>query len=289
MSSIEVRSVTKYFGNVVALKDVSASFAPGEVTCILGDNGAGKSTLIKILAGVHVPDEGEYLVNGEPVSFQSPRDALDHGIATVYQDLAMIPLMSVWRNFFLGNEPVRGKGLGRRLDVGTAKRTVREEMGKMGIDIRDPEQPVGTMSGGERQSLAIARAVYYGAKVLILDEPTAALGVKQAGIVLRHIVMAKKRGLTVLLISHNPNHAYPVGDHFLVLRRGGLEGDFRKEELPLERLMTLMAGGEDLRQLSDELERVAQATGEEELARAAQDIDREMQELSEMGKGQSED
>lgn len=289
MSSIEVRSVTKYFGNVVALKDVSASFAPGEVTCILGDNGAGKSTLIKILAGVHLPDEGEYLVNGEPVSFQSPRDALDHGIATVYQDLAMIPLMSVWRNFFLGNEPVRGKGLGRRLDVGTAKRTVREEMGKMGIDIRDPEQPVGTMSGGERQSLAIARAVYYGAKVLILDEPTAALGVKQAGIVLRHIVMAKKRGLTVLLISHNPNHAYPVGDHFLVLRRGGLEGDFRKEELPLERLMTLMAGGEDLRQLSDELERVAQATGEEELARAAQDIDREMQELSEMGKGQSED
>lgn len=289
MSSIEVRSVTKYFGNVVALKDVSASFAPGEVTCILGDNGAGKSTLIKILAGVHVPDEGEYLVNGEPVSFQSPRDALDHGIATVYQDLAMIPLMSVWRNFFLGNEPVRGKGLGRRLDVGTAKRTVREEMGKMGIDIRDPEQPVGTMSGGERQSLAIARAVYYGAKVLILDEPTAALGVKQAGIVLRHIVMAKKRGLTVLLISHNPNHAYPVGDHFIVLRRGGLEGDFRKEELPLERLMTLMAGGEDLRQLSDELERVAQATGEEELARAAQDIDREMQELSEMGKGQSED
>lgn len=289
MSSIEVRSVSKYFGNVVALKDVSATFTPGEVTCILGDNGAGKSTLIKILAGVHVPDEGDYLVDGEPVLFENPRDALARGIATVYQDLAMIPLMSVWRNFFLGNEPVRGRGLARRLDVETAKRTVREEMGKMGIDIRDPDQPVGTMSGGERQSLAIARAVYYGAKVLILDEPTAALGVKQAGIVLRHIVMAKKRGLTVLLISHNPNHAYPVGDHFIVLRRGRLEGDFRKEELPLERLMTLMAGGEDLKQLSEELERVAKATGEEELARTAHDIDQEMQELSELGQRRSDD
>lgn len=288
-SLIEVRSLSKYFGNVVALKEVSATFQPGEVTCILGDNGAGKSTLIKVLAGVHLPDEGTYEVDGTPVRFQSPRDALAHGIATVYQDLAMIPLMSVWRNFFLGNEPVRGRGLTSRIDVQKAKRTVRDELGKMGIDIRDPDQPVGTMSGGERQSLAIARAVYYGATVLILDEPTAALGVKQAGIVLRHIVMAKRRGLTVLLISHNPNHAYPVGDHFIVLRRGRLDGDFRKEELPLERLMTMMAGGEDLKELSEELERAAEETGEDELARTAQDIDREIQELSDLGQGTSSD
>lgn len=126
MSMIEVQSVSKYFGNVVAIKDITATFLPGEVTCILGDNGAGKSTLIKILAGVHTPDEGKYLVDGEAAEFQSPRDALGRGIATVYQDLAMIPLMSVWRNFFLGNEPVRGRGLTRRIDVDGAKHTARD-------------------------------------------------------------------------------------------------------------------------------------------------------------------
>nr|BFE79011.1 hypothetical protein GCM10020093_016120 [Planobispora longispora] len=166
---------------MIALRDVSTRVDAGEVTCVLGDNGAGKSTLIKILAGVHPPDSGEYLVDGAPARFTSPRDALDRGIATVYQDLAMIPLMSVWRNFFLGSEPSRGRGPFRRFDVARAKRTVREELRSMGIDIRDVDQPVGTLSGGERQSVAIARAVYFGARVLILDEPTSALGVKQAG------------------------------------------------------------------------------------------------------------
>ncbi len=153
----------------------------GEVTCLFGDNGAGKSTLIKTLAGVHKPSEGEYRFEGEPVEFDSPRDALAKGIATVYQDLAMIPLMSIWRNFFLGSEPTKGFWPFRRFNVDFAKGVTREEMSKMGIDIRDADQPVGTLSGGERQSVAIARAVYFGAKVLILDEPTAALGVKQAG------------------------------------------------------------------------------------------------------------
>jgi simple sugar transport system ATP-binding protein len=250
---LEVRNLIKMFGSVIALSDVSARVYPGEVTCLLGDNGAGKSTLIKILSGVYQPTQGNYFFEGQKVTFNSPREALNRGIATVYQDLSLIPLMPIWRNFFLGSEPQRGWGPLRRYDIDFAKHTVREEMAKMGIDIRDPDQPVGTMSGGERQSIAISRAVYFGAKVLILDEPTAALGVKQAGIVLHYIVRAKRRGLGVIFITHNPNHAYPVGDHFVVLRRGRILADYRREELRQEELMNLMAGGEDLERLQQEL------------------------------------
>jgi len=254
---LEVQHISKFFGHVIALQDVSCFVRAGEVTCLLGDNGAGKSTLIKTLSGVHRPDEGEYRFEGSPVVMHSPRDALALGIATVYQDLAMIPLMSIWRNFFLGSEPTRGFVPLRWFDVSRAKRVTRVELGKMGIDIRDPDQPVGTLSGGERQSVAIARAIHFGAKVLILDEPTAALGVKQAGIVLRYIVQAKHRGVGVILITHNPYHAYPVGDHFVILRRGQVYGDFRKEDLPLPQLVQMMAGGADLDVLTHELESAA--------------------------------
>ncbi len=250
---LEVRAITKMFGSVIALSNVSARVYPGEVTCLLGDNGAGKSTLIKILSGVYQPTEGEYLFEGKRVSFASPREALSHGIATVYQDLSLLPLMPIWRNFFLGSEPVKGWGLFRRYDADFAKRSVRDELHKMGIDVRDPDQEVGTMSGGERQSIAIARAVYFGAKVLILDEPTAALGVKQAGIVLHYIVKAKRQGLGVIFITHNPNHAYPVGDHFVILRRGRVLADYRKDEVTQQELINLMAGGEDLVKLQEEL------------------------------------
>ena len=250
---LEVRNVTKMFGSIIALSEVSARVYPGEVTCLLGDNGAGKSTLIKVLCGVHQPTDGEYYFEGEPMTLNSPREALNMGIATVYQDLSLIPLMPVWRNFFLGSEPEKRLGPFKWYDIEFAKRTVREELGKMGIDIRDPEQPVGTMSGGERQSIAISRAVYFGAKVLILDEPTAALGVKQAGIVLHYIVKAKRQGLGVIFITHNPNHAYPVGDHFLILRRGRILGDYRKDEVTQQELINLMAGGEDLAKLQQEL------------------------------------
>ncbi len=274
---LEVQNISKFFGSVIALKDVSMFVRPGEVTCLLGDNGAGKSTLIKVLSGVHKPDEGVYRYQGEEVNFSSPRDALDLGIATVYQDLAMIPLMSIWRNFFLGSEPTVGWGPFRRFDIEFAKRTTREELGKMGIDIRDPDQPVGTLSGGERQSVAIARAVYFGAKVLILDEPTAALGVKQAGVVLRYIVQAKQRGIGVIFITHNPHHAYPVGDHFVILRRGQIYGDFTKDEIPLEQLVQMMAGGADLEVLSHELEKAAQGggPGSDELEKVAEGFDAE--------------
>jgi simple sugar transport system ATP-binding protein len=254
---LEVNDVSKYFGSVIALNDVSMFARAGEVTCLLGDNGAGKSTLIKTLSGVYKPDKGEYRFEGEPMDFSSPRDALERGIATVYQDLAMIPLLSIWRNFFLGSEPTRGWGPAHRFDVGFARDTTRTELAKMGIDIRDADQPVGTLSGGERQSVAIARAVYFGAKVLILDEPTAALGVKQAGVVLRYIVQAKQRGIAVIFISHNPHHAYPVGDRFVILRRGQVYGDFPKDQLALEGLVQMMAGGEELENLAHELEHAA--------------------------------
>jgi len=251
---LEVEDVCKYFGSVVALKDITAHVNAGEVTCILGDNGAGKSTLIKILSGVHPHDEGEVRVEGAGIRFSSPRDARTAGIATVYQDLAMVPLMSIWRNFFLGAEPTRGWGPLRRFDVAHAKKVVREQMLEMGIDIRDPDQPVGTLSGGERQSVAIARAIHFGARVLILDEPTSALGVKQAGIVLRYILQAKERGVGVIFITHNPHHAFPVGDHFILLNRGRVIGDYRKGEVTRDELVRQMAGGAELDELTYELE-----------------------------------
>jgi len=252
---LEVRNVSKYFGNVNALKDVSVQVGAHEVTCVLGDNGAGKSTFIKILSGVHRHDEGELLVEGEATHFSSPREAKERGIATVFQDLATVPLLSVWRNFFLGSEPTKGGGPLRRIDVKFAKDTMRDEMKKMGIDVRDPDQPVGTLSGGERQAVSIARAVYFGAKVLILDEPTSALGVKQSGVVLRYIAQARDRGLGVIFITHNPHHAFPVGDRFVILNRGRVLGAWRKGEITRDELIKNMSGGAELDALEHELRR----------------------------------
>ncbi|HEY5664653.1 MAG TPA: ATP-binding cassette domain-containing protein [Ilumatobacter sp.] len=251
---LELENVSKYYGNIIALKGVSTSVNAGEVTCVLGDNGAGKSTLIKILAGAHQQSEGDIRLNGQEMRFDSPRDALANGIATVYQDLAMVPLMSVWRNFFLGSEPTRSIGPLKWIDKPTAKRISKEELAKMGIDIRDTEQPVGTLSGGERQSVAIARANYFGAKVLILDEPTSALGVKQSGVVLKRIVDARNAGLAVIFITHNPRHAFPVGNRFLILNRGHSMGSFAKGEISVDDLTQLMAGGAELQALEHELE-----------------------------------
>jgi simple sugar transport system ATP-binding protein len=249
-SLLELVGIGKHFGNVTALQGVSTHVEAGAVTCVLGDNGAGKSTFIKILSGLHKPSEGEYLIDGVPVEFDSPREARDRGIATVYQDLAMAPLMSVWRNFFLGAEPMRA---GMLMKSAFMRKTAKEEMAKMGIDVRDIDQPVGTLSGGERQSVAIARAVYFGARVLILDEPTSALGVRQSGVVLKYVRAAADRGLGVIFITHNPHHAYPVGDRFLVLNRGRSLGDFAKSEITRDELTKLMAGGAELEALEHEI------------------------------------
>jgi simple sugar transport system ATP-binding protein len=260
----------KNYGNIIALEGISLEVSGSEVTCVLGDNGAGKSTLIKIIAGLHQHSSGTYEVEGTPVQFNSPREALDHGIATVYQDLAVVPLMPVWRNFFLGNELRKGP----RMDIAAMRRTTKQELLDMGIDLRDVDQPIGTLSGGERQCVAISRAVHFGAKVLILDEPTAALGVKQSGVVLRYIIAARERGLGVIFITHNPHHAYPVGDRFLLLKRGRSLGYYRKDEITRDELTALMAGGAELEQLSHELER-----GGGVAAEAAKLLEQEVSEL----------
>jgi len=255
---IELKGVSKSFGTVVALQDVNFTVQAGEVHCLLGDNGAGKSTLIKILAGVHRPSRGEYLIDGVPVAFASPRHALDRGIGTVYQDLAMIPLLSITRNFFLGREPKKGWGPLARFDVAQADDAVVKELAEIGIDVRDPSQAVGTLSGGERQCLAIARAVYFGARVLILDEPTSALGVHQAAIVLKYVAQARNRGLGVIFISHNIHHAYTVADRFTLLNRGRSKGTFRRSEITRDEVLHVMAGGEDLQRLELEISQLGE-------------------------------
>lgn len=275
---LEIRNISKFYGNILALRNITTSVNAGEVTCVLGDNGAGKSTFIKILAGAHQQSEGQLLVEGEEVSFGSPRDALDRGIATVYQDLAVVPLMSVWRNFFLGSEPLKRVGPIRWIDRTAAKTIAKEEMAKMGIDIRDVEQTVGTLSGGERQSVAIARAAYFGAKVLILDEPTSALGVKQSGVVLKYIIEARRRGLGVIFITHNPNHAFPVGDRFLILNRGRSLGDFHKNEVSREEVIKLMAGGAELDELTRELELASRSDAD--LAQVAEEFKEEIEAMT---------
>ena len=250
---VELKDVGKSYGNVEALAGVDLVVRQGEVTCVLGDNGAGKSTLIKIMAGLHEHTSGEMLVNGEPTRFKSPREALDAGIATVYQDLALAPLMSVWRNFFLGKE-IRGPlGL---MKIAEMKKITGAELSKMGIQIPDLDRPVGALSGGQKQCVAIARAIYFGAKVIILDEPTAALGVKQSGVVLKYIIKARDAGLGVVFITHNPHHAYLVGSHFVVLKLGGVALDRERSQITLDELTAQMAGGEELEQLSHELEQL---------------------------------
>jgi simple sugar transport system ATP-binding protein len=256
--ALELKNVGKAFGNVIALRDVSLRVDPGTVTCVLGDNGAGKSTLIKILSGVHKPSDGEFLVAGQPAEFGSPRDAMANGIATVFQDLATVPLMAVWRNFFLGNEPKKWwKPLGI-LDTKKAKDVAKTELLNMGIDLRDTEQAIGTLSGGERQAVAIARAVYFGANVLILDEPTSALGVRQSGIVLKYILAARERGVAVVFITHNPHHAFLVGDRFYLLNRGQMIADFERDKVKLDELIQAMAGGAELDTLTHEISIIRQ-------------------------------
>ena len=242
MMRIELKDASLQFGSVRALSGVSIAVASGEVVCLLGDNGAGKSSVIRILSGVHVPTTGGYFINGDAVHFTSPRDALARGIATVHQDLGLVPLMPVWRNFVLGAEPTRGRGVLRRIDGRAARETTRSMLGELGIQLRDPDVALAKLSGGERQSLAIARALHRGARILILDEPTAALGVKQAGMVFKNIAAARDRGVGVLLVTHNPQHAYMAGDRFVVLQHGQVQANLTRAETDAQALGALMAG-----------------------------------------------
>ena len=252
MAVIELKNITKSYGSFDALRGVNLAVNEGEVTCVLGDNGAGKSTLIKILAGLHQPTSGEVLIDGQPTTFTSPRDSIDTGIATVHQTLAIVDELSVWRNFFLGQELTGRFGVLRDAEM---KQICAKQLLEMGIDIPDVEVDAGNLSGGQRQVVAIARAVYFGARVLILDEPTAALGVKQSGVVLRFVAAARDRGIAVVLVTHNPHHAFLVGDHFTILKLGRQELDAPRAEVTLEELTHQMAGGGELEALSHELGR----------------------------------
>lgn len=252
---LEMRGVDKSFGPIDVLHQIKLKVNKGEVLCLLGDNGAGKSTLIKTLSGVHQPTRGEMWMDGKAVTFANPREAQAMGIATVHQFGGTYPLMSIGRNFFAGVEPTKGFGPFKVFDRAKANRIAVEEVQKMGITrITDGDRLVGSLSGGERQSLAIARAVYFGARVLILDEPTAALGVKQAAHVLRIVNEAKRRGLAVIFITHQVMHAMAVGDHFAVLIRGAIAADFRKGDKTREEIADLMAGGESMADLEANIE-----------------------------------
>jgi simple sugar transport system ATP-binding protein len=252
---VNMEEVGKSYGAIRALRGINLTVRAGEVTCVLGDNGAGKSTLIKIISGLHPHNEGTLKVDGKEVHFSSPREALDHGIATVYQDLAVVGLMEVWRNFFLGSEMTSSRFPLSGLKVKEMKRIADEELRKMGIVVKDIDQPIGELSGGQRQCVAIARAVYFGARVLILDEPTAALGVKQSGVVLKYTAAARDAGLGVVFITHNPHHAHLVGDHFVILKLGQAVLDKKRDEVTLDQLTRQMAGGDELTELSHELNR----------------------------------
>jgi simple sugar transport system ATP-binding protein len=255
-----LRNVDKSFGPIDVLHDISLKVNAGEVLCLLGDNGAGKSTLIKILAGVHKPTSGEIYMDGERVVFGNPKEAADKGIATVHQFGGTFPLMTIGRSFFVGVEPTKSIGPFKIFDRKTANETAVKAVQGFGITrIDDGDRLVGGLSGGERQSLAIARAVHFGARVLILDEPTAALGVKQASHVLRIVLEARKRGLAVIFITHQVTHAMAVGDHFAVLIRGALAANFMRGEKSREQITDLMAGGEALATLDTEIEAYEQS------------------------------
>ncbi|MDB5660273.1 MAG: sugar transporter ATP-binding protein [Cypionkella sp.] len=252
---LSLQGVNKSFGPIDVLHDINLEIRAGEVLCLLGDNGAGKSTVIRLLSGVHKPSSGTITMDGKPLNFASPREAADHGIATVHQFGGTFPLMSIGRSFFVGREPVRWVGPFKVYDRKTANDIAVKAVQNFGITrIEDGDRLVGGLSGGERQALAIARAVHFGARVLILDEPTAALGVKQATHVLRIVNEAKRRGLAVIFITHQVMHAMAVGDHFAVLIRGAIASDFKKGEKTREEITDLMAGGASMATLEAEIE-----------------------------------
>lgn len=252
---IEMRGVSKHFGSVQAISDVSLAAYRGEVLCLLGGNGAGKSTLIKTLAGVHRPSSGQVFVGGEEVEFDSPADARRRGIATVHQEVGTVPLMTVADNFFIGAEITKGWGPFKRIDAIRQRDIALEEVHSLGIRrVQRADQLVGTLSGGERQALACARAMYFGARALILDEPTAALGVREASRVIELISRVRDSGVAVIFITHNAHHALRCGDRFVVLIHGEVAASFTRGERSREEVLNLMAGGESLEQLEIRIE-----------------------------------
>ena len=237
-NQIVLKNIYKNFGNISALKDISMVTNSGKIHCILGDNGAGKSTLVNIISGVFQPDRGEYKVNEKSALFKNPRQALDAGISTVYQNLAIIPIMNIYRNFFLGNEPIHGRL--NTINKDFAIETTIKELKKFDINIEDAKRPAGTLSGGQRQILAIARALYFGAKILILDEPTSALGVRESAKVVEQIAQLREHNINVILVSHNIEQAFSLGDEFFIFKNGELVGQLNKLETSSNKLRSIL-------------------------------------------------
>ena len=217
---IECRGLHKWYSGVHALKNVSLSIAPGEVVGLVGDNGAGKSTLIKILSGVHPPDSGEILIDGRPVRMRGPKQAMRLGIETIYQYNSMVPTMSIARNLFLGREPIRfGVGGIGLLDQSRMRRESVQAIADVDLHLRSPDALVGELSGGQRQGVAIARAMHFKSKVLVLDEPTNHLSVKETNKVLGFIRGLKPQGVTGIFISHNIHHVFQCCDRIVAMAR----------------------------------------------------------------------
>jgi simple sugar transport system ATP-binding protein len=241
---LEARGIVKSFGKVRALRGADFSVYAGEVVALIGDNGAGKSTLVKTLSGVHPPDAGEIVFEGEPVTFHTPEDAHALGIETVYQDLALAPDLESSANLFLGREALRGGVLGKLgfLDNRAMRKRTKEAFTTLGVGVQDVEAAVATFSGGQRQGVAVARAVTWASKVVFMDEPTAALGVVQTRKVLELIRRVRDHGLAVVLISHNMPDVIAVSDRVEVLRLGERVAQFKTSEATIEGLVGAMTG-----------------------------------------------
>ena len=247
---LEARGLVKTFGHVIGLADVSLHVDAGEVLGIIGDNGAGKSTLIKCLTGALIPDRGQILLEGKPVAFKSPTDSRTMGIETVYQTLAVAPALDIASNMFLGRE-IRQKGpmgvLFRNLDVRGMRKQAREQLAKLGITtVQDITQRLETLSGGQRQAVAVARAAAFGTKVIVLDEPTAALGVKEGNQVLALIKELRRQGIPVILISHNMPHVFEVADRVHIQRLGRCAGVVRPDRTSMEEAVAIMTGAKQV-------------------------------------------
>ena len=250
---VELRGVTVRHGNIAALNRVSASLMAGEITCVLGENGSGKSTLVAVLSGLRRHDEGEMRIEGTPMRFRSVSQARALGIATIWQDLAVAPLLSVWRNFFLGVEPTRGVWPLRRLDIAAARETTVRAMARVGVTALDPEQPASSLKAGERQSLAVARALHFGARALLIDEPVTPMTMARQVLFGQTILAARSQGLAVVVVTNNPRYAHLIGDRFLLLAHGQVAGILTREDVDADDLTALMAGGEQLTTLTDAL------------------------------------
>lgn len=232
--TLEVRNLFKSFGPVRALSDVSFTVAKGEIVGLVGDNGAGKSTLVNLLMGVFEPDEGQILIDGEPVRLRSPQHSRSLGIEPVYQNAAVIDLMNLWRNFYLGREAMKRLGPFSILDRHKMMRESLEVMWDIGVRVRDADEGAGFLSGGERQSLCIGRCMKFGGKILLLDEPTAALSIKETQKVLDFAESVREKGMSEIIVDHNIYHIYPVVDKFVIMDRGRKVSEVKKNDVTPE-------------------------------------------------------